>query len=230
MLNIQWRGWCWGWRSNSLATWCEELTHWKDPDAGKDWSQGRREKQRTRWLDSTNSMGVSLRGLLQVVKDGEAWGAAAHGVAKSQTQLSDSTTAKQNVDKVTNLNIVLLFSCEKCLFKIGCCLPVYTVREYLRLTQCSLEIGWLWVTKCFERIVPKFLEVGFHTVCVFNSVKVTQVLHCFGRRNNCFDQTKYIYLHRYFVKKSEKSFGRLWLLVTKQRKAVIFINLLYFYS
>ena len=30
-------GWCWSWNSNNLATWCEELTHWKDPDAGKDW-------------------------------------------------------------------------------------------------------------------------------------------------------------------------------------------------
>ena len=28
---IHWRDWCWGWSSNSLATWCEELTHWKRP-------------------------------------------------------------------------------------------------------------------------------------------------------------------------------------------------------
>ena len=27
------------WSSNPLATWCQELTHWKDPDAGKDWGQ-----------------------------------------------------------------------------------------------------------------------------------------------------------------------------------------------
>ena len=26
-----WKGWWWSWRSNSLATWCEELTHWKKP-------------------------------------------------------------------------------------------------------------------------------------------------------------------------------------------------------
>ena len=29
VLNIHWKGWCWSWSSNSLATWCEELTHWK---------------------------------------------------------------------------------------------------------------------------------------------------------------------------------------------------------
>ena len=29
VLNIQWKGWCWSWHSNTLATWCEELTHYK---------------------------------------------------------------------------------------------------------------------------------------------------------------------------------------------------------
>ena len=38
--NIHWKDWCWSWNSNTLATWCEELTHLKkDPDAGKDWRQ-----------------------------------------------------------------------------------------------------------------------------------------------------------------------------------------------
>ena len=31
VLGIHWTGWCWSWNSNSLATWCEELTHWKRP-------------------------------------------------------------------------------------------------------------------------------------------------------------------------------------------------------
>ena len=30
-LNIHWKDWCWSWRSNTLATWYEELTHWKRP-------------------------------------------------------------------------------------------------------------------------------------------------------------------------------------------------------
>ena len=30
-LNIHWKDWCWSWISNSLTTWCEELTHWKRP-------------------------------------------------------------------------------------------------------------------------------------------------------------------------------------------------------
>ena len=60
VLGFLWRKWCWSWNSSTLATSCEELTHW-DSDAGRDW--GQEEKGTTEdemagwhhWLDGRES-------------------------------------------------------------------------------------------------------------------------------------------------------------------------------
>ena len=77
--------------------WPPDAKNWlpgKDPDAGKDWRQeekGTTEDEMVGWHHRLNGHEMSLSKFLELVMDREAWPAAVHGVAKSQTWLSNWT-------------------------------------------------------------------------------------------------------------------------------------------
>ena len=65
-LNIHWKDWYWSWSSNTLATWCEELTHWRKPwcwerlkaGEGENWGWGGWTASLTQWTWVWASSGI----------------------------------------------------------------------------------------------------------------------------------------------------------------------------
>ena len=84
---------CWSWSYNTLATWCEELTHGKRPWCWERLKAGGQGDNRgwDGWMASPTQW-ANMSKLQEMMKDREAWHAAVHGVTKSQTWLRDWTT------------------------------------------------------------------------------------------------------------------------------------------
>ena len=97
-LNIHQKDWCWSWNSNIWPSGVKSQPIGKDPDAGKDWRQKEKRRQRMRWLDSiTNWLDMNLSKLQEIVEDRGTWLAAVHGVANNRTWIIDWTTTNIRV-------------------------------------------------------------------------------------------------------------------------------------
>ena len=91
VLGVHWKDWCWGWNSSTLATSCEELTHWKTLWCWEGLGAGGEGDDRG-WDDrmaSPTRCTCVLSELRELVMDRKAWRAVIHGVTKGWTWLSD---------------------------------------------------------------------------------------------------------------------------------------------
>ena len=131
-----------------MATWCEELAHWKIPwcwDRLKAGGEGEDKDETVGW--HYDSMDMSLSKLGELVMDREAWCAAVHGVAKSWTLLS----------RGTDLNWTATSGAKVFLEKI---IPPWGIPLKLHSNQ-----GTHFICQVFQQVCAVWPLLHFHCAC-----------------------------------------------------------------
>ena len=96
-LNMHWKHWWWIWSSNTLATWCEEPTHWKRLWCWERLKAGGEDGTENDWIASSTQWTWFFSKLGVIMKAREAWWAAVHEVRKSWARLNDKNNNKESV-------------------------------------------------------------------------------------------------------------------------------------
>ena len=137
---MHWKDWCWSWNSNTLATWWEELTHWKRPWCWERLKAGGEgdDREWDGWMASPTQW-TWVSKLRELVKNREAWHAAAHGVTKSWIWLSDWTEVNWKLKLV------------------GYPMPIHQKEVFVMSwrkfdwAQCS-AVSLFWSHRCYQRV------------------------------------------------------------------------------
>ena len=162
-----------GWTDGNGETpiiWPPDAKNWltgKDPDAGKDWRQEKKEVIEDGMLDGiTDLMDMSLSKLHELVMDREAWHAVLHGVSKTQTRLSNWTELN-GCDFISQRGNGFLYP----LFKL--CFP----------KRNTLEFGgwWIWRDRYIMNCLVPTYRQSWEGVdpCFSPSCQVTKGLLAF---------------------------------------------------
>jgi len=137
VLNIYWKDWCWSWNSNTLATWWEELTHWKRPRCWERLKEARKGDDRG-WVDWM----ASLTGWTWVwVGFGSWWWTGKPGMLKSVgSQRVGHDWATELTHKTVNYRPKYPdINCNKCPDNLSSSPFEF---EYLRTTWKSIFYFW----------------------------------------------------------------------------------------
>ena len=150
VLGIHWKVWCWSWNSNTLATWCEDLTHLKRPWFWERLRVGGEGDDRG-WDGWVASL---IRWTWVWVDSGSCWWTGGTGVLR----FMESQRVGTQLSDWTELNWISCFCTWQLSFQLGCTLDKRTSNTFF--SMCVFSHGWLfgipWTIACQTPLSMEF--------------------------------------------------------------------------